>query len=92
MLKSDGIKNVVVLGATGSIVADGVDGLLFKPGDPEDLSAKIAELYDDLPRCRAMGEAGAKKADANYSQRKIYECLKDIFDRAFENNRRSSRK
>ena len=77
------------IGATGSIIADGVEGLLFDPVDPRDLAAKIAELYDDLPRCRAMGEAGAKKAEANYSQRKIYERLRAIFDRALDNNRRS---
>ena len=96
----EGFPNVIVMsmmlkrptltaaiGATGSIITDGVDGVLFHPGDTADLVAKIRGLYDDLPRCRAMGEAGALEAEKRYSREKIYECLLDICDRAFEHNR-----
>ena len=96
----EGFPNVIVMsmmlrkptltaaiGATGSIIADGVDGLLFRPGDPADLAAKIGGLYHDLPRCRAMGDAGAEHADNSYSREKIYQILMEIFDRAAEHNR-----
>ena len=96
----EGFPNVIVMsmmlkrptltaaiGATGSIITDGVEGLLFRPGDPADLADKIRSLYDDSARCRTMGEAGAAKAERLYSREKIYHCLSEIFERAFEHNR-----
>ena len=97
----EGFPNVIVMsmmlkkptltaaiGAVGSIVTDGREGLLFRPGDPEDLAEKIRGLYGDLPRCRAMGEAGAEEAAQRYSRETIHRCLMEIFDRAKEHNRR----
>ena len=97
----EGFPNVIVMsmmlkrptltaaiGATGSIITDGVEGALFRPGDTADLTAKIRGLYDDLPRCNAMGEAGAREAEKRYSRENIYQCLLEIFERAFEHNRR----
>jgi len=97
----EGFPNVIVMsmmlkkptltaaiGATGSIIADGAEGLLFRPGDPEDLARKIAGLYPDLPRCRAMGEAGAAQAAKLYAREEIFRRLRELYARAAENCRK----
>lgn len=43
------------------LVRDGVDGL-HAPASPEGLAEAVLELLADLARCRAMGEAGRRRA------------------------------
>lgn len=74
------------LGATGSIITDGVDGLLFEPGNVPDLTDKISSLYPDLDRCRAMGEAGFVQAEKLYSREMIYQTLEKIYEQAIRRN------
>jgi len=96
----EGFPNVIVMsmmlkkptltaaiGATGSIITDKVDGLQFEPANPADLAAKIKELYDDLPRCEAMGDAARKQAEKLYSREQIYQTLEEIYQKAFEHNK-----
>jgi glycosyltransferase involved in cell wall biosynthesis len=45
-------------GGTPEIVMDGENGLLFTPGNPEDLAQKIARLVDDPESRRKLAEAG----------------------------------
>jgi glycosyltransferase involved in cell wall biosynthesis len=45
-------------GAVPEIVADGATGQLVAPGDAPALAAALSALLADLPRARAMGEAG----------------------------------
>jgi glycosyltransferase involved in cell wall biosynthesis len=46
------------IGAVPEIVEDGVTGRLVSPGDAPALAAALSALLADLPRARAMGEAG----------------------------------
>ncbi len=54
------------LGGLPSTVVDGVTGLLCKPGDPEDLAAKIESLLDDPNRRNQMGLAGRKRFEEHF--------------------------
>jgi glycogen synthase len=45
-------------GGTPEIVLDGENGLLFTPGNPEDLAQKIGRLVDDLELRRKLAKAG----------------------------------
>ena len=95
----EGFPNVIVMsmmlrkptltaaiGATGSIITDGVEGQLFAPGDPADLSAKIASLYPNLELCKSMGDHGLNTAQKLYSRENIYRILEDIYAAAKRHN------
>jgi glycosyltransferase involved in cell wall biosynthesis len=41
-----------------TVIEDGVDGLLFRPGDAADRAAKLNRLMGDRVLRKAMGEAG----------------------------------
>jgi alpha-maltose-1-phosphate synthase len=59
----------VVASRTGGIpevVADGETGLLVPPGEPEPLSAALNTLISDPDRAAAMGQAGHKRAVAEF--------------------------
>jgi starch synthase len=59
----------VVASRTGGIpevVADGETGLLVPPGDAEQLAVALNALLRDPDRARAMGQAGRKRAIAEF--------------------------
>ena len=43
------------IGGNITVVSDGTTGVLFEPGNAEDLSKKIRELFADDEACRAIG-------------------------------------
>jgi glycosyltransferase involved in cell wall biosynthesis len=74
------------LGSLPEIVDDSMTGLLFEPGDVQDLSRKIAQLYADPERCRRMGETGRAKVDSHYSPDLVYARLEEILTSALQSN------
>lgn len=95
----EGFPNVIVMGmmlerpivtaaigATGSIISDGIDGLQFRPGNVDELCEKIATLYPNIERCRQMGEKGRKQAEKLYSRETIYRTLVQIYQKAEKHN------
>lgn len=46
------------IGGLPEIVQDGVSGLLFEPGDAEDLARKVRVLWDNPELCRKLGLTG----------------------------------
>jgi starch synthase len=68
-LEAMGCGTAVVASRTGGIpevVADGETGLLVPPGDDEQLAAALNALLSDPDRARAMGQAGRKRAVAEF--------------------------
>jgi glycosyltransferase involved in cell wall biosynthesis len=63
------------IGALAEIVDDGDTGALFAVGDGGSLAEAVQGLYSDPALCRQYGEAGRRKALANYTQESIYERL-----------------
>jgi len=70
------------IGAIPEIVDDGVDGLLFVPGNVEDMVKKIKEILGDPVRAKKMGEAGAQKVATQNSESVYYERLMKIYNQA----------
>jgi glycosyltransferase involved in cell wall biosynthesis len=48
-------------GGTVELVADGISGLLFRPGDSAALADKLAYLHQHPLQRREMGEAGRQR-------------------------------
>jgi glycosyltransferase involved in cell wall biosynthesis len=63
------------IGALAEIVDDGDTGTLFAVGDGGSLAEAVRGLYGDAALCRRYGEAGRRKALANYTRDAIYERL-----------------
>lgn len=63
-----------------SVVNDGKDGLLVRPGDIEDLVGKIQMLLDDPQRRQEMGERGRAKVEEKYAWPKIIPRLVQVYE------------
>lgn len=62
------------------IIDDGVDGLLFKTFDAEDLAAKLTQLYHDPIFRQTFAEAGKVKALKVFENTKQFEALKVVLE------------
>ena len=67
------------LGAYPEIIEDGVNGLLFSPGDHVDLAKKIKILSLDNDLCRQLGKNGYQKLKEKYSPEIHYEHLISLY-------------
>ncbi len=69
-------------GALPDIVAEGAAGMLFDAGDADDLAEKVRHLWDHPDLCRAIGEAGRRRALYEYSPRTYYQRLMGVYEKA----------
>jgi len=73
------------LSGTRGRVVDGQDGLLFKPGDIQDLKQKIEDFFSKNQTDRKkMGEAGREKIVASYTWDRHIEKLVEIYRSVLE--------
>lgn len=70
------------LGALSNLVEDGVDGLLFEPGNPRDLAEKVQRLWQDPELCRRLGRAAREKVASQWSPRQYCERLNEVYEKA----------
>ena len=69
------------IGGIPELIEEGVDGLLFEPGNSEELSEKIAFLIS-RPRLREeMGRCARKKVEEKYNPGLYYERLMKIYQK-----------
>ncbi|MEM4409929.1 MAG: glycosyltransferase family 4 protein [Candidatus Caldarchaeum sp.] len=76
------------IGALSELVQQGRTGLLFRPGDPEDLAAKVEWLLAhprDLARMRQEARA---EYEAKYTAERNYQMLMEIYQQAIDNHRK----
>lgn len=66
------------IGVFPEFVQDGVSGLLFEPGNANDLAAKVNALWSDPRRCVAMGRAAQAWARREYSPQMYYSRLSNV--------------
>lgn len=81
-------------GATAELVEDGRTGILFKPGDSEDLAAKIKWACQNSARLEEMGSAARAKFVSQYGAEANLAKLLRIYNRAratFDSRRSRSR-
>lgn len=70
------------IGAQGELVEDGVTGMLFDPGDAQDLGRKMRHLWGNPQLCREMGQAAFAFALRNFGEDIYYRRLISIYERA----------
>lgn len=70
------------IGGLPELVEDGVTGLLFSPGDAEDLAAKIATLVQDPTLCRKLGRAAWNKVAHADNPDLYFDRLMAVYEKA----------
>ena len=75
------------LGAMAEIVEDGVTGLHFTPGDPEDRAAKVRWAAGHPEEMRRMGLAARRVYERKYTPEVNYRRLMTIYEQAIAENR-----
>ena len=74
------------IGGLPELVEDGVTGLLFEPGNSEELSSKMKLLWDNPDLCKKMGQAGREKAIRDYNKNVYYKRLTAAYKKAIDIN------
>ena len=69
------------------LVEDGKTGLLFDPGNAEDLVDKVRWMVEHPEACREMGLAARKEYEEKYTPERNYEILMNIYETAIRNFR-----
>ena len=69
------------LGALENLIEDGVDGLLFEPGNVDDLAEKMESLWGDPERLVTMGEAARQKAIDKWSPEVNFRQTLEVYRR-----------
>jgi glycosyltransferase involved in cell wall biosynthesis len=69
------------IGSIPELIEDSVDGMLFKPGDSDDLAEKIKYLLNNQAKICEMGKRAREKAEQKYNQEIHYQKLMGIFER-----------
>lgn len=72
------------LGSMAELVEDGKTGLLFEPGNPDDLAEKIRRLAENEQAAMVMGQQARETFEAQYTPERNYEMLMGIYERAIE--------
>ncbi|MDR7588877.1 MAG: glycosyltransferase [Armatimonadota bacterium] len=74
------------LGSQGSIVHHGRTGLLFRPGDPEDLAAKVEWLLSHPKELTRMRREARAEYEVKYTADRNYQMLMEIYRQAIDNH------
>jgi glycosyltransferase involved in cell wall biosynthesis len=76
------------IGAVAEVVKHGRTGLLFKPGDPPELAARVewAWMHDD--QLAEMGKEARREYEAKYTAESNYRRLVEVYDLAAVRSRR----
>jgi glycosyltransferase involved in cell wall biosynthesis len=72
------------LGAMAEIVEDGRTGLLFEPGNSEDLAAKVEWAWTHEKEMIEMGKNARKEYEEKYTAERNYKMLMEIYQLAME--------
>jgi glycosyltransferase involved in cell wall biosynthesis len=70
------------LGAMAELVEDGKTGLLFEPGNADDLAEKLFFLWNNDNAVKIMGENARSSFEAKYTAEHNYKLLIDIYNKA----------
>jgi glycosyltransferase involved in cell wall biosynthesis len=72
------------IGGIPELVDDGRTGLLFEPGNADDLQRKIQRLWNNARLCQELGRAAWEKATTEFSEDTYYARLMNVYRYAME--------
>lgn len=72
------------LGAMAEIVEHGRTGLLFEPGNANDLAEKVRWMYENEDEVIRMGKNARAEFEAKYTAERNYQLLIEIYGKAIE--------
>jgi glycosyltransferase involved in cell wall biosynthesis len=72
------------LGAMAELVEDGKTGLLFEPGNADDLASKIKWMLENEHACIEMGKNARKVFKEKYTAEKNFEILMKIYQKVIK--------
>jgi len=78
------------LGSMPCLVQDGRNGVLFTPGNAEDLLRRVRGAWGKDDLLARMGAAAREEFDARYTAEANYPMLMDIYQAAIEHRRKMS--
>src|SRR5258705_6188244 len=67
------------VGALPETVVDGETGLLVDGERPEDVATALATMLSDPSRARAMGEAGRRRAETEFSPERSVAIVERVY-------------
>jgi len=70
------------IGAVAELIRDDETGLLFNPGDANDLADKVRWLWDHPEDSMRMGKAARREYEQKYTPERNYQLLMDIYSKA----------
>ena len=76
------------LGAMAEIVEDRRTGLLFEPGDAEDLAAKVEWAWSHPRKMAEMGREARQEYERKYTAERNYEMSMEIYRQAIQHHSR----
>jgi len=74
------------IGGLPEIVDDGVTGLLYEPGNANELADRIRALWQNPVLCQKLGAAGLKKIQEQYDPGTLMDRLLGIYERVISEN------
>lgn len=67
------------IGGLPEIVEEGINGLLYEPGNEAELTANIQTLLQNPELCKKLGEAGRQKVREKYDADRLLDQLLEIY-------------
>lgn len=77
------------LGGIPEIIDDGVNGLLFEPGNADDLAEKISYLSSQTDLLEQMGRSARARVESHYSPQTHYQQLIEVYHKVLHSGRNS---
>jgi glycosyltransferase involved in cell wall biosynthesis len=74
------------IGGLPEIVDDGVTGLLYEPGNADELADRIRALWQNPDLCKKLGEAGRQKLKEKYNAEKLLDQIIGVYERVISEN------
>ena len=72
-------------GGLPEVVEDNINGMLFKPGDVEDLASKIKLLYNDEAKLKQFSTNARLTVESKFSPETYYNTTIELFTKLIEN-------
>ena len=69
------------IGGLPEIVEDGKTGLLYEPGNVDELADRIRTLWQNPALCQKLGEAGRRKVREDYAAERLVDQLLKIYEK-----------